>query len=158
IAHVLSLDERFTSAAKETANALFPKRGSLEPRALAELAFTLARAGEKENAAVALRNLENTARIDEVGGTVHWEPGGSRCRWNGSDVQTTAAALQAYLSVEPEGRMARMTRNWLIGNRRGNAWASTLETATVLYVLADYARANNETSPDCTVSVALESG
>src|SRR5262249_18789115 len=133
------------------------RRERLSPYTQALLATALYRGGEVDKAKVLLANLENTAKMDEADGTVHWE--GSRgewWRWYENKVETNAAVLQATLLIQPDHRFAPMLVKWLVNNRRGQHWSSTKETAMAVYALADAIRVNRELAPEYTVTIDFD--
>jgi uncharacterized protein YfaS (alpha-2-macroglobulin family) len=146
------------------AGRLFERRERLSPYSQALLATALYRVGEIDKAKVLLANLENTAKVDEENGTVHWEASsGEWWRWYENKVETSAAVLRAILLIQPEStlpsggtRFAPMLVKWLVNNRRGQHWSSTRETAMAVYALADYVRVNRELSPEYTVTVDFD--
>ncbi len=155
IANAVSMDSEFTSTAKPIATGkLYQNRERLDAYGKALLAMALARCGDKDKAEVVLRNLEGAARVDEANGTASWgESSGEWWRWWNNRVEINAAALQAFVLIDPRHRLAPMVANWLSNNRHGSAWGSTKETALAILALTEYARANNELSPDYTLTV-----
>jgi hypothetical protein len=142
------------------AGRLFTQRERLTAYSKSLLAMALWNTGEKEKAAVLIRNLENTAKIDELqpdgsGGTARWKLGNQWWYWWNNDVETNAIALRAFLKIEPNNRLVPMMMKWLTTQARGNHWRSTKETAEAVYSLADYVRVNNELEVDYTLTVNL---
>ncbi|MCC2667775.1 MAG: alpha-2-macroglobulin domain protein [Armatimonadetes bacterium] len=93
------------------------------------------------------------ARARALGGDVL--PGGYWW-WEHNRVETAAAALEAYLAVDPTSPVPALLVRWLVRNRRGAAWSSTRETALAVQALVAYARATGELTPDCTLTLDLE--
>ena len=154
---VLSMDARYRAAIRPRLIGLaFPRRERLSAYSKALLAIALHNTGDREKAGILLRNIETTAKVDEAGGTVHWEDSDRFwwCWWN-DKVETNAAVLEAYLQVNPASRLVPMAAKWLANNRRGDAWASTRETSLAILALADYARVTKELAPNYTLTVDL---
>jgi hypothetical protein len=140
------------------AGRLFTQRERLTAYSKSLLAMALWNTGEKEKARVLVRNLENTAKIDEAkpdgsGGTARWTLGKQWWHWWNNDVETNAIALRAFLQIEPDNRLVPMMMKWLTTQARGNHWRSTKETAEAVYSLADYVRVNKELDVDYTLTV-----
>jgi alpha-2-macroglobulin len=135
---------------------LEPKKEELGPYGKALLARTFHDLGMGPQAQMVLRNLEATVRTDSHHGTAWWIPQ-DRCwwRWENNTVETAAAALQAYLAVDPESPLAAMLMRWLVRNRKGTAWRSTRETALAVQALLEYARVREELAPDYTLTLDL---
>jgi uncharacterized protein YfaS (alpha-2-macroglobulin family) len=156
-ARVLGMDARYRGGIKElTTGRLYANRERLSAYSKALLSLALHEVGDDEKAGVLLRNLETTAKIDEANGTASWgeAPGGWWCWWN-NRVETNAAVLQAYVALQPQGKVPGQMVKWLVNNRRGNTWYSTRETAMAVYSLADYVRATKELAPDYALTVDL---
>ncbi|HEX8235004.1 MAG TPA: MG2 domain-containing protein [Abditibacteriaceae bacterium] len=142
------------------AGRLFTQRERLTAYSKSLLAMALWNSGEKDKARVLVRNLENTAKIDEAkpdgsGGTARWNLGNQWWHWWNNDVETNAVALRAFLQIEPTNRLVPMMMKWLTTQARGNHWRSTKETAEAVYSLADYVRVNKELDVDYTLTVNL---
>jgi len=135
---------------------LYPNRLKLTPYSQALLALALKNLGDIDKARVLVDNLENTARIDRASGTCSWASGDGRWwHWWENPVETSAAALRAYLAVRPDSDLAPMIVKWIVNNRRGSHWASTKETAMAVYALAEYIRDRRELAPDLRITVSL---
>jgi hypothetical protein len=137
------------------AGRLFEQRERLTAYSQSLLALTLWNTGEKEKAGVLVRNLENTAKVDDANGTARWRLGIQWWYWWNNDVETNAWALRAFLQINPDNRLTPMLMKWLTLQMRGNHWRSTKETAMAVYALADYVRVNKELDVDYTVTVNL---
>ncbi len=146
----------FPASARRVVHLAYDGRDRLSAYGQALLALTLHNLGENARAAVVCRNLRNTATIDAANGTASWKPHDSYWwDWWDNDVETDAWALKAYVAVLPHDALTPMLVKWLVQNQRGSQWRSTKETATAVYGLTDYIKANHELAPDYTVSVAL---
>ena len=72
-ARTLSMDKRYHGSIKTLASGrLFTNRERLSAYSKALLALALHEIGEREKAAVLLRNLQTTARVDADNGTASW--------------------------------------------------------------------------------------
>jgi uncharacterized protein YfaS (alpha-2-macroglobulin family) len=131
-------------------------RLELSVKGKAVLARLLCQGGRREAAEMLLRNLESTLRVDAHTGTAWWEmPTRGSWWWEWNPVETTAAALEAYLEVAPGSPVPLMLVRWLVRNRRGAAWRSTRETALAVQALLAYARSTRELEPDYTLALEL---
>ncbi len=135
---------------------LYDNRERLSAYSKALLALALNDVGDKQKAAVVLRNLLTTARVDAANGTVsrgaadrYW------WTWYNDRVETNAVVFQAFLAIDPASPMPAMLVKWLANNRRANAWNDTRQTAMAVYALADYARVTKELAADYTLTVDL---
>ena len=137
------------------AGRLFEQRDRLTPLTKAQLALALSNAGEKDKAAVLVRNLENTAVIDVQNGTARYRTEPQYWYWWNNDVETVALALRAFDQIDLNNKLAPMLMKWLILQARGNHYRSTKETAEVVYTLADYVTKHNELDVDYTLKVNL---
>ncbi|MDA2933003.1 hypothetical protein MYX82_01530 [Acidobacteria bacterium AH-259-D05] len=125
------------------------------------LALSAFHYGDGERAKILVRNLENGVKIDrspesslliadqrpsapESLSTAHWGEDGFYWRWSEGGVETTAFALKALLTIDPENPLIEPVTNWLIKNRRGAQWSNTRDTAIVLLALNDYLRESGE--------------
>mgnify|MGYP001587487190 CR=1 FL=1 len=122
------------------------------PYTKAIFALALVEHGKPAEAADLVEELFRSAR--ETPSAVHWEsqrPGS--WSWIDNDVEATAYALRAVLAVRPDDpRVAKIVR-WLVGKRIGREWASTKETAAVLYALTDLIIHTKELAPDYRATV-----
>lgn len=122
-----------------------------EPVGISELgylALTMAGlndAASLQRAQVLAADLWERARTDPSG--IHWTEPAGKHRWLLPEpAETTAVALLALTRLDPgDERLAAVAR-WLVGARRGKAWASTRDTAWVLLALAEYAESTGELS------------
>jgi uncharacterized protein YfaS (alpha-2-macroglobulin family) len=110
------------------------RKSILPPMAQAVLAIALSRLGEKTLAQQSLNALEKQARF--VNGHCFWE--GTWSRLCESDVEATAYALKALLSLKPNDPKVTGAVLWLTLKRTGNFWYSTKSTTAALFALTDY--------------------
>lgn len=131
---------------------LWGERRHFTPYTKAIFALALVEHGKQAEAADLVEELFRSAR--ETPSAVHWEsqrPGS--WSWIDNDVEATAYALRAILAVRPDDpRVAKIVR-WLVGKRIGREWASTKETAAVLYALTDLIVRTKELAPDYRAAV-----
>lgn len=137
------------------AGRLFEQRERLTPYSKALLAMTLFNGGEKEKAAVLVRNLENTVLIDAANGTAHYKTAPQWWYWWNNDVETNAIALRAFVQIDPSNKLTPLLMKWLTLQARGNHWRSTKETAEAVYTLAGYVSKFRELDVDYTLKVNL---
>jgi uncharacterized protein YfaS (alpha-2-macroglobulin family) len=99
--------------------------------------------------------LESLAKSVTVsGGTAHFE-GGDQGRWMDHRTEVSAAALRAFIACEPKHELVPKLVSWLAMTRQGNYWASTKQTAMVIYAFTDYLALTGDLNPDMTVSMSL---
>lgn len=156
MAFALSQRGRFPDDVKAiVAGRLFEQRERLTTYSKSLLAMALWNTNEKEKAGTLVRNIENSAVIDEANGTVRWRMANQWWYWWNNDVETNSWALRAFLQIDPNNRLAPMAMKWLTLQSRGNHWRSTKETAMAVYALSDYVRVNKELEVDYTLVVNL---
>ena len=152
VARVLSDAGR---APKDVLKRLFAARGTLSVYGQALLAQALHSAGMNDQADLVVQNFENTVQVDEVSGTVSWQPTGYRWRWWGSNIETNAAVLHALVDVRPDHKWTMPLVKWLVRNRQGNRWSNTRDTAQCILALMRYARASGELSASYELEIAM---
>jgi alpha-2-macroglobulin len=154
--HALSLRGRMGEKAQNVVSGrLFQQRERLTPYSQSLLAIALYNIGERDKAGVMVRNLENTALVDEANNTARWKMGRDYWWWWNNDVETNAWALKAFLLVDPKNALVDRSMKWLVTQSRGNHWRSTKETAMAVSALNDYVRVNKELDVDYTLIVTL---
>ncbi len=109
-------------------------------------------AGKKEEAQRHLGYL--TESVKETGSTAYWE-GRAGGGWLDHSVETTAVAMKAFLAADPKAPIVAKIVNWLASVRTGNYWASTKQTAMVVFAMTDYLAITGDLNPDMTVSLSL---
>jgi uncharacterized protein YfaS (alpha-2-macroglobulin family) len=134
---------------------LFEQRERLAPLSKAYLALALQFTGNQDKAAIVIRNLENTAFVDESNGTARYKTAPQYWHWWNNDVETVAIALRAFVRIDPNNKLTPMLMKWLTLQARGNHYRSTKETAEVVYTLADYVSKFKELDIDTTLKVNL---
>ncbi|HLY10833.1 MAG TPA: MG2 domain-containing protein [Planctomycetota bacterium] len=102
--------------------------------------------------------LESLARAATVtGGAAHFE-GGDRGGWMDHRIEVSAAALRAFIACDPKHDLVPKLVSWLALSRQGNYWASTKQTAMVVYAFVDYLALTGDLNPDMTVTLTLNGG
>ena len=150
---------------------VYKNREKLTPYSRALLALAAHRLGESERARVLLRNLEDGVQIDkapdqsvllpgdtsaETMQTAHW--GASKrfwWRWYEGPVETTAFALQAFVTIDPQNKLVEPVMNWLVKNRRGTRWSNTRDTAIALLAMNEYLERSGELLGDVSYEVTV---
>ncbi len=156
-ARVLSLSPGKREAIRvKTAKVLFDKREKLSTYSKALLILALKALGESEKANNLVRNLQNTIKIDDENGTVHWEvsPKFWWC-WQNDSTETNATMLEALLSVAPNSRFAPMLVKWLVNHRIGSHCETTRETALSILRLVKLYKNQKELAPDYTLNISM---
>ncbi len=156
MAHALSMRGKMNAAGQNVVSGrLFTQRERLTPYSQALLAIALYNIGKRDKAGVMVRNLENTAIVDEANGTARWKMQNQWWYWWNDDVETNAWALKAFLLVDPKNAMVDRSMKWLVTKSRANHWDSTKATAMAVSALNDYVRVNKEFDVDYTITVTL---
>ncbi|HEY0072509.1 MAG TPA: alpha-2-macroglobulin family protein, partial [Abditibacteriaceae bacterium] len=156
MAHALSTRGRMSDASQRIVSGrLFDQRERLTPYSQALLAIALWNSNDRNKASVLVRNLENTAIVDEANGTARWRMQNAWWHWWNNDVETNAWTLKAFLLIDPKNAMVDRSMKWLVTQSRGNHWRSTKETAIAVSALNDYVRVNKELDVDYTLTVTL---
>lgn len=122
----------------------------LSSKALAFVTLSYAHLGMATEANTAPNRLFQNA-VNEPGMT-HWR---GTDPWESDDIETTALALRAVLSANPQDPRAYQIVRWLMSERQGDHWYSTRDTAMVLYAMTEFLRNTKELSPNYDVEVLL---
>ena len=133
--------------------ALWSQRQELSPYGLALLGLGMQRAGDSR-AAEAATLLEAAARSDER--EAFWQVSRDPLMDLEWDVtaEATAYALKFLARQRPESPLLPKAAVYLVNHRdQGAWWASTKQTAMVVYGLTDYLRQSGELRPDFGVTV-----
>ena len=171
ILHALSAWRKAPGAnARKAFDDVWKNREKLSAYSRALLALTAHRWGDAERARVLIRNLEDGVRIDrtpdqsvllkgettaETMQTAYWGARGFWWRWHEGPVETTAFALQALVTIDPENRLVEPVMNWLVKNRRGRQWNNTRDTAIALLAMNDYLERSGELAGDIAYEVSV---
>ena len=150
-----------TAEWQQTHRFLYDRRDRLNAYGQALLSLAHHYVHDDERAGVLVRNLVTTVKRDNERGTAHWESSDREYwRWVNDKQETTALCLRALTAVGEKEQglntLAAMSVRWLVDNRRGGYWTSTKQTAIVIQALMEYARANNELTPDYTVTLDVD--
>lgn len=159
-----------SSAARKAFDAAYTRRAELNAYSRALLALAAHDYGLIDQAHVLVRNLENGVTIDRtpdqsvlLGGetaretmaTAHWGADRFWWRWWDSPVETTAFALQAIVTIDPQNALVEPVMNWMVKNRRGARWNNTRDTAISILALNDYLKASGELAGDIEYEVTV---
>jgi uncharacterized protein YfaS (alpha-2-macroglobulin family) len=134
----------------EVRSQLTDKLGELKPYSKALLALVLAKDGR--DAKFVVDALAKDAKV--VGGSVFFE-GGTNGGWMDHQMEVTAAALRAFLKVEPKHELVPRMVHWLSLVRQGNYWGSTKQTAMVVFSLVEYLAHTGDLNPDMTLTLTV---
>jgi uncharacterized protein YfaS (alpha-2-macroglobulin family) len=129
---------------------LTDRLGELNDYSKALLALVLAKDGR--NATDVLAALARDAKV--TGGVAHFE-GGTQGGWMDHYMEVTGAALRAFLKVDPKNELVPKLVNWLSVVRQGNYWASTKQTAMVVFAMTEYIAQTGEMNPDMTLALTV---
>lgn len=122
---------------------------------LAALGLALRQAGDARAAEVA---RELIGRVVEKGHEAWWPvERDTLMRFHGDTTpEANAFAVKLLAAVQPDNPVLPKAIAWLINHRReGYNWASTKQTAMVVYGLTDYLKASGELKPDYSVAVRV---
>ncbi len=154
--HAVSLKATKDKNFNDSILKIYEKRQELNAYSRALLATALSNLGEKDKAAIMLRNLFDFSRVDKKNGTISWaENQRYWWYWYNDSVESTAAALRAYLKIDPRSPYVPMAVKWLVENRKGARWKSTRDTAFAILALTDYIKSYRELQPEYTASVKI---
>jgi uncharacterized protein YfaS (alpha-2-macroglobulin family) len=112
----------------ETPDRLIAQADGLSPYAKALLVLSL----HKENRPEAARLAE---KLVAAATGDHWETPNWYYKWDNVSIETTAYAIQALLAVDPRHPLIPKATEWLLGQRQGNHWHSTKDTAVAIATL-----------------------
>src|SRR6185295_14756400 len=129
---------------------LTDKLGELNDYSKALLALVLKKDGKP--AKEVLESLAKDAKV--VGGSAHFD-GGDKGGWMDHHIEVSAAALRAFIACDPKHELVPKLVAWLAQARQGNYWASTKQTAMVVYAFVDYLALTGDLNPDMTITLSL---
>ncbi|MGE3854698.1 MAG: alpha-2-macroglobulin family protein, partial [Planctomycetota bacterium] len=92
------------------------------------------------------------------GNTAHWTAGAAQQSYGGSDVETTALALQALAMAKRDTTLQESAVEWLEASKGPNGkgqWRATRDTAMVVQAYAAYMQGRRLTSTDGTILVSV---
>ena len=111
-------------------------RQILTPLGRAYAARTMERLGNHPLAMELLESALDGSRTDPLIGT-YWTPERYSWRWYSDSVEKHAYFMRVLAALSPKDpRIAGMAQ-WLLWNRKGNAWHSTKASAAAVYALLD---------------------
>ncbi len=128
------------------------RSGKLNDYAKSLLALVCHKSGKAESAKRMLALLSET--VKETGSTAYWEGLGGY-GWLDHNMEMTAAALKAHSAIDPKSPLIPKMVNWLGSVRQGNYWASTKQTAMVVFAMVDYLAMTGDLNPDMTIALSL---
>jgi uncharacterized protein YfaS (alpha-2-macroglobulin family) len=131
-------------------NYLIETADELKPYGQAMLALALHR--QKKDARLILRAL--AGRVKEAGGAAFFDQGREH-GWLDDGVEAAAAALRAFLAIDPKDPLVPKLVQGLGAKRQGTWWRSTRQTAMAVYALTDYLAQTGELQPDMTLSLTF---
>ena len=95
------------------------------------------------------------ASVEETSSGASWSGQTWKYNWQDDKVETTAAVVKALLAIDGETPLVKKGVRWLLGQKQGESWHNTRQTAMVIYALVDYLKVSNELSPDYTAIVKI---
>jgi hypothetical protein len=122
----------------------------LNPYGKALLALVLHQDGKD-----ARRVLEALAKEALVTGAAAHFQGLVRGRWMDDSAESTAAALRAFLKVDPKHELVPRMIHWLSQVRQDRYWGSTKQTAMAVYAITDYLAISGDLNPDMTITLTV---
>jgi tetratricopeptide (TPR) repeat protein len=138
------------------ANRLYRNRQSLSNAALGHLALTFVRLDRKSIAVELLGVLEH--RMHEVRRgvkTCRMLSGEDSSAWMNSELEVTALALLAQLSVDPRAATVRPMVDYLVSAARADGWRPHKAKGTVIAALATYYGRAEQERADYTLAVSV---
>jgi uncharacterized protein YfaS (alpha-2-macroglobulin family) len=129
---------------------LTDRLAELRPYSKALLALVLKKDGR--DARDVLSALAKEAQL--VGASAQFE-GGTRGHWLDHSMEVSAAALRAFLAVDPKHPLVPKLVHWLSSVRQGNYWGSTKQTAMVVFAMTEYLAVSGDLEPDMTLSLTV---
>jgi len=138
------------------ANRLYRNRQSLSNAALGHLALTFVRLDRKSIAVELLGVLEHRMREIRRGvKTCRMLSGDDSSAWMNSELEVTALALLAQLSVDPRAASVRPMVDYLVSAARADGWRPHKAKGTVIAALATYYGRAEQERADYTLAVSV---
>ncbi len=126
-----------------------------EVNSYATALLALAAENQKDRA-TATRLVDKLVAAAEVTETTARWPGKSwHYNWEDDVVETSAFAVKAILQLKGETPLAVKGTQWLLGQKIGDMWGNTRQTAMVVFALSDYIKSSGQLSPDYNVAVKV---
>ncbi|MEW6279030.1 MAG: MG2 domain-containing protein [Candidatus Eremiobacterota bacterium] len=127
----------------------------LDTYSRALVAWSLRRAGKVEVAAPLLAHLRSSVKED--GNQACWDASALYAYgWTDDDVEATCAVLQALLEENPADPLIPRGVAWVLGQRRGDQWKSTRDSAMAVLLLTDFAVKRGLKDSRSTLSLSLD--
>ncbi|MFY0591746.1 alpha-2-macroglobulin family protein [Roseivirga sp.] len=149
-------DSLFTNEKIETASSFFLKLGEeqwlkqgLQSKAM--LALIYHRAGKKVMANKIMKSLEENATLNERG--MYWLENESSFNWYHMPIETHARIMEAFAEIIPNEERHQQLMQWLIQNKRANAWPSTKATTDAIYTMLNTEKVNLNEQNGLTIRV-----
>jgi len=150
-----ALGETGATGLDDSLNTLYSRRNDLSAEGLA-LAGLAMQHGQQERVREIAKLLEG--KVKRQGALASWPSNYSPLldlEYN-NDAESTAFALRFLAMADPKSELLEPTAQWLVANKSGGEfWASTEQTAMVLFGLVDYLSISRELSADFDVDVIL---
>lgn len=122
--------------------------------AIALLALALADAGEMPRARKVAGEL--TRSVKQEGDQAWWPEIYDWGFYSCNDNETTGYAMMALIRTDPKNPLIDRAARWLIAKRQGDGWASTEDTASIIYALGAYLQRQRRLSPpDYTATITV---
>ena len=156
---VYALSESGSSAAKARINqqldTLWPRHGDLSSEGLALLGLSMLRSSNPRTSEVA-KLLEG--KVKQTGEFAHWPSNFNPLLGFEYDnsAESTAFAMRFLTHADPKSALLPQAAQWLMLNRDGGYWwASTEQTAMVIYGLVDYLADSQELNADFDADIIV---
>jgi uncharacterized protein YfaS (alpha-2-macroglobulin family) len=113
-----------------------PSRLSADPYTQALLLSVLARAQRPEDVKVLEKEL--LAKVQKAAQEQAFWGEGKTPRWQSDSVETTAFCIKGLLAAGSQAQEVKQAITWLLSQREGDKWKSTLDTSCAVFALSDY--------------------
>lgn len=135
---------------------VWQKKDGLTPYGRAILGLTYGITGDKQRASALATQLESEVKTNDAEA---WWPGDRDSLmdfWFDVTPESTAFALKLLVHERPQSPLLDKAAVYLMNHRRdGWFWASTKQTAMVIYGLTDYLKATGELKPNIQATVSV---
>ncbi len=129
------------------------RRADINNYTRALLALAAHYQGEKSLATDLAGTLAANAQVSAT--AAQWSGKSWHYNWQDDQVETSAYAVKALLEIQGETDLVKKGIHFLLGQKRGDAWHNTRQTAMVIYALVDYLQSSRELEPDYTMTVRV---
>lgn len=113
-----------------------PSRLTADPYTQALLLYVLARAQRPEDVKVLEKELLAKVQRPAQGQALWGE--GKTPRWQSDSVETTAFCIKGLLAAGSQAPEVKQAVTYLLSQRGGDRWKSTLDTSCAVFALSDY--------------------